>query len=79
MKTVAFSGRTDNPAHRLKVVAWKLGVDAVFVPSVAHFGGEVPADLVAVADVITVEPRQTFARFALPPHVRVVGHGAGLM
>ncbi|WP_328659892.1 hypothetical protein [Nocardia salmonicida] len=71
-KTVAFSDRTDNPVDRLRITVGRLGVDAVIVPSAAHFGGTVPADLVAMVDVITVSPHETHARFALPPHVRVI-------
>jgi hypothetical protein len=36
----------------------------VIVPSVRHFGGEVPSELVEVVDVITVNPVHTYARWA---------------
>ncbi|MEC3952522.1 hypothetical protein VMT65_05715 [Nocardia sp. CDC153] len=64
-KTVTFSAQTDKPVYRLKVILERLGtVEAVFTPSVAHFDGEIPAELVQVADVITVHPEQTFARWS---------------
>lgn len=63
-KTVVFGERTDDPVHRLITVVRNLGVDAVIVPSPDHFeGGAVPGALVAVVDVITVEPEQTFTRW----------------
>ncbi|GAB4588499.1 hypothetical protein [Nocardia sp. IFM 10818] len=41
------------------------GAEAVFVPSVSHFeSGEVPAELVRAADVITVDDRHTYARWS---------------
>ncbi|GAB0107692.1 hypothetical protein JMUB6875_66890 [Nocardia sp. JMUB6875] len=66
-KTVVFTQHTDDPIQRLINVARRLGADAVVVPSLAHFGGQIPAQLVAVADVITVEPHQTYARWVIPP------------
>ncbi|WP_405135215.1 hypothetical protein [Nocardia sp. NBC_01388] len=62
-KTVVFSATTERPLHRLRVVVDRLGVDAIVTPSVAHFNAcEVPADLISVADVVTVSPEQIFAR-----------------
>ncbi|WP_147288859.1 hypothetical protein [Nocardia mexicana] len=56
---------TATPRTRSQVVASRLAVDAVFVPGTEHFeGGEIPADLVAVADVITVSPEHTYARWS---------------
>ncbi|AYF72851.1 hypothetical protein D7D52_02055 [Nocardia yunnanensis] len=64
-KTVVFGPWTDRPVHRLRVLISRLALDAVIVPSVEHFdGGHVPAELVAVADVITVSPENTYARYA---------------
>ncbi|WP_245568622.1 hypothetical protein [Nocardia concava] len=38
------------------------------MPSLEHFeNGGVPGDLVERADVITVSPEQTFARWLIPP------------
>ncbi|MCU1639905.1 MAG: hypothetical protein JWN03_180 [Nocardia sp.] len=66
-KTIVFNATTDRPAHRLRVVVSRLGVDAVFVPSLAHFdGNEVPVEVVAVAAVITVSPQNTHTRRAAP-------------
>ncbi|MEV6767320.1 hypothetical protein AB0N05_01675 [Nocardia sp. NPDC051030] len=64
-KTVVFGPRTDRPLHRLRVLVSRLDLDAVIVPSIEHFeGGEVPVELVEVADIITVQPRNTYARYA---------------
>lgn len=39
--------------------------EAVFVPSANHFdGGEVPGEIVQVADVVTVDTEETFARYS---------------
>ncbi|AYF79362.1 hypothetical protein D7D52_24885 [Nocardia yunnanensis] len=66
-KTVAFSERTDDQIHRLRVVVDRLGVDAVIVPSAAHFNGHaIPAELLEVATVITVSPGSTTVRASLP-------------
>ncbi|MEU7628676.1 hypothetical protein AB0C34_01640 [Nocardia sp. NPDC049220] len=66
-KTIVFNERTADPIYRLRVVVTRLDVDAVIVPSGHHFDPSwavVPAELVAVADVITVTPEQTYARWA---------------
>ncbi|MGQ4597359.1 hypothetical protein [Nocardia sp. R6R-6] len=63
-KTVVFRAETDSPLSRLLNVVRRVDVDAVIVPGVRHFGGEVPTGLVAVADVITVSPERTYARWA---------------
>ncbi|WP_327146394.1 hypothetical protein [Nocardia sp. NBC_01327] len=64
-KMIVFSATTDRPAHRLRVVVSRLGVDAVFVPSLEHFeGSEIPAEVAAVAAVVTVSPQITHARRA---------------
>ncbi|APB01055.1 hypothetical protein NS506_07028 [Nocardia seriolae] len=66
-KTLVFSDRTEDRAHRLRVAIDRLGVDAVIVPSTAHFDGhDIPADLLAVATVITVSPGSTTARTRQP-------------
>ncbi|RDI50896.1 hypothetical protein [Nocardia mexicana] len=62
-KTITFDTHTVHPVYRLGIVATRLEVDAVFVPSAAHFDGRIPADLVAIADVITVSPEATYARW----------------
>ncbi|MFJ4652525.1 hypothetical protein ACIP5Y_14775 [Nocardia sp. NPDC088792] len=64
-KTVVFGPRTDRPLHRLRMLVSSLALEAVIVPSIEHFdGGEVPAELVAVADIITVSPENTYARYS---------------
>ncbi|MEC3953624.1 hypothetical protein VMT65_11325 [Nocardia sp. CDC153] len=51
---------SENPAQ---VAIDRLGVDAVIVPSTEHFDDHViPAELLAVATVITVSPGSTTAR-----------------
>ncbi|BEK89515.1 hypothetical protein GL305_26215 [Nocardia seriolae] len=60
------SGRP--PLARLKAQATRLDAEAVFVPSLEHFGeGEAPGSLVQKLDVITVHPESTYARRAMPP------------
>ncbi|MFE3989454.1 hypothetical protein ACFXPR_33675 [Nocardia tengchongensis] len=66
-RTVVFSESTDNPIQRLINVVRRTAAEAVFVPNLDHFGGTVPAELVEVVDVITVEPEVTHARWAIPP------------
>lgn len=64
-RTVAFGPWTDRPVHRLRVLISRLELDAVIVPSVEHFdNGCVPSELVALADIITVWPEHTYARYA---------------
>ncbi|WP_245663208.1 hypothetical protein [Nocardia inohanensis] len=60
-----FGPETDRPVHRLRVAVSRTNAEAVFTPSAAHFdGGTVPADLVRVADVVTVDTEETYARYA---------------
>ncbi|WP_067693935.1 hypothetical protein [Nocardia jejuensis] len=67
-KTVVFNATTDRPVQRLCTLLVALGVDALIVPSAAHFEGEeVPADLVTVANICTVKPESTFPRRGDPP------------
>lgn len=64
-RTVVFGPCTDRPVLRLRFLVSRLDVDAVIVPGVEHFaGGLIPVDLVAVADIITVSPENTYARYA---------------
>ncbi|MGV9409522.1 hypothetical protein ACWDOP_06365 [Nocardia sp. NPDC003693] len=46
-----------------------LEAEAIITPSLEHFDGTVPDDIVQVADVITVSPENTYARWVLPPLV----------
>ncbi len=66
-KTVVFGAETDDVVSRLTGVAERLGMDAVIVPSTAHFDGDVPDQLVQVCDVITVAPENTYARRLCSP------------
>lgn len=67
-KVAVFGPLTDRPVHRLRVMVGNLNVEAVIVPSLEHFeNGVLPSDLVERADVITVSPEQTFARWLIPP------------
>lgn len=62
-KIITFAADVDDAGLRLRNIAEAHRVDAVFVPSAAHFdGGVIPSKLVRVADVITVEPVCTYAR-----------------
>ncbi|WP_280471671.1 hypothetical protein [Nocardia cyriacigeorgica] len=63
-KTIVFGPSVAEPLERLVAVASGLAVDAVFVPSVDHFGGDVPAALVRITDVITVDDERTYARWS---------------
>jgi hypothetical protein len=65
-KTVVFGRETDHPESGLLNVIRTMDVDAVIVPKVEHLGGDVPGELVRVCDVITVNPENTYARWALP-------------
>ncbi|MCU1645584.1 MAG: hypothetical protein JWN03_5859 [Nocardia sp.] len=66
-KIVVFSATTERPVYRLRLVVDRLGIDAIVTPSIAHFdAGEVPADLVAVVDIITLSPEHTYARASTP-------------
>lgn len=62
-----FAQHTDDPVQRLINVVRKIGAEAVVAPSLDHFGGTVPDELVAVVDLITVEPENTYARWLIPP------------
>ncbi len=66
-KTIVSGPYTENPVQRLIDTVQTREAEAVIVPSADHFDGEVPTELVAVADVITVSPEQTYARWIIPP------------
>ncbi|MEU1210850.1 hypothetical protein [Nocardia sp. NPDC005825] len=62
-KTIVFTERTENRLRRLCVAIDRLGVQAVIVPSAAHFDeGAIPAEVLAVAAVLTVAPGSTTPR-----------------
>lgn len=86
-KTIVFGPTVDYPVQRLCNVVKNLEVVTVFVPNPAHFPNtEVPAALVQICDVITVDDQHTYARWstgALPaelsdarPHAG--WHGGGI-
>ncbi|MGW4249379.1 hypothetical protein [Nocardia sp. NPDC004722] len=67
-KIAVFGVETDRPVYRLRVMVGNLGVDAVIVPGLEHFeNGLLPGDLIERADVITVSPEHTYARWLIPP------------
>lgn len=66
-KTVVFGAETEDVVRRLATMARGLGIDAVIIPSTAHFEGDIPDQLVQVCDVITVAPEYTYARALQPP------------
>lgn len=66
-KTVVFGSHTDDPVRRLINVVRAAQAEAVFVPGLDHFDGQVPDALVAVADVITVDTGDIYARWIIPP------------
>ncbi|WP_405496689.1 hypothetical protein [Nocardia sp. NBC_00511] len=73
-KTVAFSGKTDRPMHRLRVVCERMGVGAVIVPNLDHFENRVvPAELLEVAAVVIVDPLSTLNKVVIGD--AVIGKG----
>ncbi len=61
-KIITFTNGADDVGLRLRNIVEDCHVDAVIVPSAAHFEGSVvPSKLVRVVDVITVEPECTYA------------------
>lgn len=62
-KTVVFSAATERPVHRLRLVVDRLEAAAVIVPGLDHFDErDIPVELAAVADVVTVSPENKYAR-----------------
>ncbi|MEV0297178.1 recombinase family protein [Nocardia sp. NPDC050710] len=61
-KIVVFGPHTDRPLMRLMNVARTVDVDAVIVPSLAHFGDQVPAELVRLYELNTVTPQNTYTQ-----------------
>ncbi|MEU0545164.1 hypothetical protein [Nocardia sp. NPDC005978] len=71
-KIAAFSDRTDDRIHRIRVMLDRLGVDAVITPSLDHLESAiVPTALTEVADVLTIEPARTYPR--TPPTTTTEG------
>ncbi|WP_278264058.1 hypothetical protein [Nocardia sp. AG03] len=64
-KIVVFTEATEHPAYRLCVCVARVGAEAVIVPGAEHFlGDRIPAEVVAAADVVTVTPEATYARWS---------------
>ena len=64
-KILVFGPDIDQPIHRVRVTVSRTGAEAVFTPSAEHFQDhEIPADLVQVADVVTVNDEHTYARYS---------------
>ena len=61
-RTIVFGEFTADPVDKLIAAIATTQADAVVMPSAVHVGGDIPEELVAVADVITVSPEATFAR-----------------
>lgn len=61
-KIIAFSERVDDPLQRLLNTIASTKAEAVFVPSVEHFGGEIPEVLTKACDVVIVDTEETLAR-----------------
>ncbi|MET9487924.1 hypothetical protein [Nocardia sp. NPDC006630] len=68
-KLVVADGRSGRHlTAALKSAITRLDAEAVIVPDATHFEGHViPDDLVKAADVITVDPDETYARWGIPP------------
>ncbi|ATL64941.1 hypothetical protein CRH09_00520 [Nocardia terpenica] len=62
-KIVTFGEHTDAPTRRLCTVVARMHAAAVITPSVLHFDtAEIPAELIRVAAVVTVDTQATYAR-----------------
>ncbi|MFE3442549.1 hypothetical protein ACFXNW_05925 [Nocardia sp. NPDC059180] len=59
-----FTASTPDPIQQLIDAVRRAAAEAVFAPDDSHFDGLVPVALVAVADVVTVRPEETFARWS---------------
>ncbi|WP_280268093.1 hypothetical protein [Nocardia wallacei] len=63
-KTITFGEHTTDPVRQLTAAVTHMAADAIIVPSIDHFDDNmVPADLVRIADVITIAPERTYARW----------------
>lgn len=63
-KTLVFGQDTERPIHRLCVAVDRSAAEAVFTPSTGHFEyWQVPAELVRIVDVVTVNDEHTYARY----------------
>ncbi|WP_040840271.1 hypothetical protein [Nocardia brevicatena] len=63
-KTIVFGPNAEDPIGELVHAIGRAEAEALFVPGLEHFDGIVPRTLVSVADVITVTPQRTYARWS---------------
>ncbi|MCU1643773.1 MAG: hypothetical protein JWN03_4048 [Nocardia sp.] len=66
-KMLVFGPETDQPMEQLRDAVSQLEADAVITVDLEHFDGDVPDGIVDVADVITVNPENTYTRWVVPP------------
>ncbi|GAB0108532.1 hypothetical protein JMUB6875_75530 [Nocardia sp. JMUB6875] len=66
-RIVVFTDTTEDRVAGLIAIAARCGAEAVLTPGLAHFDGARPDALIEVADLITIDPHQTFARWIIPP------------
>ncbi|MEU0540949.1 hypothetical protein [Nocardia sp. NPDC005978] len=66
-QTMILDPRAERSEPGLTAAVSDLEADAIITPSLEHFDGAVPDDIVQLADVITVSPENTYARWVLPP------------
>ncbi|MGW4720787.1 hypothetical protein [Nocardia sp. NPDC004260] len=64
IKTVTFTDTPDIVVHRLIDIVRDLDIDAVICHAPAHLGGDIPVELMQVADVITLNPHNTYSRWS---------------
>ncbi|WP_245546919.1 hypothetical protein [Nocardia brevicatena] len=63
-KTIVFGEFTEDPIGELVHAIGRAEAEALFMPGLEHFDGIVPWTLVSVADVVTVSPQRTYARWS---------------
>ncbi|WP_040839799.1 hypothetical protein [Nocardia brevicatena] len=63
-KTIVFDDLTEDPIGELVHAIGRAEAEALFIPSLEHFDGIVPRTLVSIADVVTVNPAYTYARWS---------------
>ncbi|WP_405495075.1 hypothetical protein [Nocardia sp. NBC_00511] len=66
-RTLILGPDTDRPLVRVRTMVSRTEADAIIIPNLDHFGGRIPDEIVRIADVITVSPENTYARWAIPP------------
>lgn len=66
-KTLVFGPGDAEVLDEVRDAVRQLEVDVVITPGLEHFDGDIPDRLVQVADLITVSPENTYARWVIPP------------